>query len=700
MELVLAEKPKVAEKIAKALGEEGNIVRKAYNGVSYYETTHGGIELVIAPAVGHIYTLVEKEKSHTYPVFDIEWVPAYRASKKADYTKQYVELIQKLAKKADTFVSACDYDIEGSTIAYNVFRFATTIREGRRMKFSALTNEDIISAYENSSDFDYNNAYAGETRHILDWYYGINLSRALMSAMRAASRYRVLSIGRVQGPALEVICRLERDIRAFVPTPYWELSAIIKGSEFLHMQGRFLEENDAKSAMDRTRDNGSVKAIEKKEQAIQPNPNFDLTSLQVEAYRLFKFSPSRTLELAQTLYEASLITYPRTSSQKIPASINLQSILQALSTHHEYASLTKTIMSNKWTKPVQGKKDDPAHPAIHPTGQKGKIDGAETQLYDLIVRRFLAAFAPEAKKARVRIIVESGGEQYSASGSRIVEKGWIEFYGPHYTSEDIELPQFSEGEKVSLEDRKKTKKETKPPKRYTQASLVSELEDRHLGTKATRSVIVDTLFKRGYVDGKSLEVSDFGLKVCDVLEKYAPEILDEQLTRKLEDEMEGIQDGKVEKEKVILEGKEILSNILSKWKTNEAKIGKELLEALRVTEQQESILGPCDKCGKMLRIIHMKDKRQFIGCYGYPACRNTYPLPYGALVKPANRSCPDCSKPMVSVKKGRTHYTMCVDPNCPSKARWRKSVETAGASSGAATNPKTESGPSEPPGSE
>lgn len=686
MELIVAEKPKVAEKIAHAIGDEGAVNRKSYNGVSYYETTHGGVELMIAPAVGHIYTLVEKEKSHTYPVFDIEWVPAYRASKKADYTKQYVELIQKLAKKADTFVSACDYDIEGSTIAFNVFRYATTIRQGSRMKFSALTKDDLVSAFENRSDFDYNNAYAGETRHILDWYYGINLSRALMSAMRRAARYRVLSIGRVQGPALEVICKLEKDIRAFIPTPYWELTTMIKGTEFTHAEGRFQEEEKAASALEKTKDRGIVAAVERKEQMIAPGPCFDLTSLQVEAYRLFKFSPSRTLELAQTLYEASLITYPRTSSQKIPPSINLAPILAALAASHDYAALAKTIQANKWTKPVQGKKDDPAHPAIHPTGQKGKVEGPEKQLYDLIVRRFLAAFAPEAKKARVRVLVNAGEEQYAASGSRITEKGWIEFYGPYYTSEDVELPAFNEGERVDVHDKKKTRKETKPPKRYTQASLVSELEDRHLGTKATRSVIVDTLFKRGYVDGKSLEVSDFGLKVCDVLEKYAPEILDEQLTRKLEDEMEGIQDGKVDKERVISEGKEILTNILSKWKTNEEKIGKELLEALRVTEQQESIVGPCDKCGKNLRIIHMKDKRQFIGCYGYPACRNTYPLPYGAYVKPVGKPCSDCGKPTVSVKKGRTHYTMCVDPNCPSKAKWRKTetpVKPAGADASA-----------------
>ncbi|MFN7991423.1 MAG: DNA topoisomerase I [Candidatus Micrarchaeia archaeon] len=673
MELIVAEKPRVAEKIASAIGEK--VERKAHNGVSYYETTHNGTEIVVAPAVGHVYTLVEKEKTRAYPVFDIEWVPSYQASKEAAYTKSYVELLQKLAKKADTFVSACDYDIEGSTIAYNVFRFATTIREGRRMKFSALTKEDLYSAYEERTDFDYNNAYAGETRHIVDWYYGINLSRALMGALHRASRYRVLSIGRVQGPALSMMAGLEKDIRAFVPSPYWEVTVKIKGVEFMHKISRFLSEAEAVSALGNTKDRGVVKEVDVREQEVPAQPNFDLTSLQVEAYRLFGFPPSRTLEIAQNLYEASMITYPRTSSQQLPPTIKVQPILTALSRNPDYAALTKKIAENKWFRPMQGKKEDPAHPAIHPTGQQGSLGGPEKDLYDLIARRFLASFAPPAKRQRNRIEVDAGGEIFSASGSRLTEKGWTEFYGQYYTSEDVELPPFKVGESLSVEDKKNTRKETKPPKRYTQASIVSELEKRHLGTKATRSVIVDTLFKRGYTGGtKSIEVSDFGLKVTDVLQRYAPEILDENLTRKMEDEMELIAEGKLEKDKVLAESKEILTQILDKWKSNEAKIGSDLADALKLTQDRENLLGPCDKCGKQLRIIRMKDKRQFVGCTGYPNCRNAYPLPPGSLVSPGKKPCPDCGKPTINVKKGRTRYSMCVDPNCPSKANWKKAA--------------------------
>jgi DNA topoisomerase-1 len=671
MELIVAEKPRVAEKIAMAIGEK--VTKKTYEGVSYYEAEHKGSEIVVAPAVGHVYTLVEKEKSRAYPVFDIEWVPSYQASKEAAYTKSYVELLQKLAKKADTFVSACDYDIEGSTIAYNVFRFATTIREGRRMKFSALTKEDLYDAYEARTDFDYNNAFAGETRHIVDWYYGINLSRALMGALHAAHKYKVMSIGRVQGPALSLISSLERDIRAFIPTPYWELTVKIKDVEFMHKTSRFLEEPLAEQALLGTTDSGEVKVVDVKEQEVPPGPNFDLTSLQVEAYRLFGFNPSRTLEIAQTLYESSMITYPRTSSQQIPASIKVQPILTALSKNAEYSKLVKKLTENKWLKPVQGKKEDPAHPAIHPTGQGGSLDVQDKKVYDLIVRRFLASFAPGAKRQRNRVEVDSNGQPYAASGSRLTETGWTEFYGEYYTSEDVELPKFELAEKVQVNDKKKTKKETKPPKRYTQASIVSELEKRHLGTKATRSVIIDTLFKRGYAGGtKSIEVSDFGLKVSEVLHRYAPEILDENLTRKMEDDMELIQEGKLDKEKVLSESKEILRQILDKWKSNEAKIGADLLDAMKLTQERENLLGECDKCHNQLRIIRMRDKRQFVGCSGYPECRNAYPLPPGSFVTPAHKPCPACGKPTINVKKAKIRYSMCIDPNCPSKAQWKK----------------------------
>ena len=674
MELIVAEKPKVTQKIADAIG--GKIERKVIGKISYYEVEKDGKRIVVAPAVGHVYTLVEKNRSSGYPVFDIEWVPSYKATKGAAFTKPYLTVLEKLGKKADKFISACDYDIEGTLISYNVLRFATKIKEVQRMKFSALTQKDLAEAYANRSSFDYNNAYAGEARHVLDWYYGINLSRALMSSLRTAAHMKIMSIGRVQGPALNILANLEKEIRAFVPVPYWVLTASMKEVTFTHKKDRFSEEAEADKSLEKTAKKGTVTKMEKKAVKIWPGPCFDLTSLQVEAHRTFGFNPSRTLQVAQSLYEDSLITYPRTSSQQIPPSINLPSIVKKLSGNNEYEKLANRIIENKWFRIFQGKKKDPAHPAIHPTGLKPKELGTEeAKLYDLIVRRFLSAFAPPAEKENTSVDVDAGGEPYNAKGSRMKEKGWTEFYGKYFKAKDKELPEFAEGEEVGVKRKKKTKKETQPPKRYTQASIISELERKKLGTKATRSTIIDTLFKRGYAIGKPIEVTDFGLKVRNVLAKYAPEILDEELTRKIEDDMEEIQEGKTEKEKVIEEGKDVLVKILGKWKKNEKKIGKEIADALKTTEAKENVVGKCDKCGENLRIIRMKAGRQFIGCSGYPKCRNIYPLPTGAFVKTTEKLCKDCGKPVVFVARGRMRFEMCIDPECPSKEKWKKKGE-------------------------
>ena len=677
IELIVAEKPKVAQKIAESIGKE--IKQKKLGGISYYEGTADGKHIFVAPAVGHIYSLAEVEKTSTYPTFNIEWKPAYEVDKDAGYTKQYVDLLESLAKKASSFVSACDFDIEGSTIAYNVYRFtAANGKEAKRMKFSAVTSTDLRDAYETMGEMDYNNAFAGEARHILDWYYGINLSRALMAALRSVDRWKVMSIGRVQGPSLGLLSELERKIAAFVPTPYWELSIWIKNVEFKHAKGRFLDEKEAKKASDNTKNEGNVSKVEKKENLLQPYPPFDLTSLQVEAYRVFGFAPARTLEIAQKLYEGSLITYPRTSSQQFPPTIKLPPIIRKLAEQERYAVHAKYLLDNDMFKPVQGKKVDPAHPAIHPTGlAPNGIHEQEAKLYDLIVKRFLALFAPAAKREKTNLEVDLG-EPYIADGMRIVDKGWIDMYAPYYKGEDIELPKFEENEKVTGEKKKKAKKETKPPNRFTEASIISELEDRHLGTKATRATIVETLFKREYIEGKSIKVTEFGIKVADILQKYAPEILDENLTRKIEDDMEKIQDGSMSKEAVIEEGKEILVQILDKWKKNEQKIGTGLIGALQISQEKQSFIGKCEKCKEgNLRIIRMKLGKQFIGCSSYPNCRNAYPLPGSAFITVIDKPCEACSKPVINVvRKGMRPFSMCIDPQCPSKANWGKKQDS------------------------
>ncbi|MEM4137087.1 MAG: DNA topoisomerase I [Candidatus Anstonellaceae archaeon] len=678
MQLIIAEKPKVAQKIAQSLTTSTLTKKKGYGQAYYFEIERNNKKIVVAPAVGHLYTVDEKTKSSDYPTFEVEWREIYKVSKEGRYTKDYIKTIEELVKKADEIIIACDYDIEGSLIGYNILRFAAKRKDGERMKFSSLTKEELIDAYESRREFDLENAMAGETRHILDWFYGINLSRALMSAIKSSGRFQIMSIGRVQGPALNILGEREIEIKNFKPTPYWEISCIAKKVKFLHIKKRFEKREEALAALDNSKNPPHfIERIERKEYKESPPPPFDLTSLQLEAYRKFKFTPQQTQEIAQQLYENSLISYPRTSSQKLPLKLGLNKIIEKLKSQPNYDEYCKKIITNKWFKPLEGKKEDPAHPAIHPTGLTPEnISKNEQKLYDLIVRRFLACFMPAAKKEHTKIILKCNLEQYSAEGVRIIEEGWREVYKPYLEKEENIIGSFVENERVKVEKFNIEEKTTKPPKRYSVASIVAELEKRSLGTKATRAAIVETLFKRGYIKGRnSIHVTPFGMSLLEILKKYVPEILDEELTRTIEQKMEEIQEKKVEPKEIIENGKLLLIKILEKFKKKEEEVGRHLNSGLVSAIKENSIIGKCKACGGELKIIKF-GKKQFVGCSNYPNCKQTYPLPTSATIESTSKICPECNTPIIRVnRKGKKTFEMCLDPECKTKKEWGKNNE-------------------------
>ncbi|MFA6907803.1 MAG: DNA topoisomerase I, partial [Candidatus Micrarchaeia archaeon] len=582
---------------------------------------------------------------------------------------------KKLAPGADEYICACDYDVEGSLIGYNALRFACGTEVGSRMKFSALTPDDLENAYLERGKLDVENALAGEARHILDWYYGINLSRALMASIRSAgaSYKQTMSIGRVQGPALAILAKKEKEISAFVSKPYWELWCKAKDVRFDNVKGRFEKREEADGAMKASSADGHVEKVERKDWLQAPPPPFDLTSLQVEAHRALGIAPARTLELAQALYEASMISYPRTSSQKLPAKLNLKRIVESLSKNPAYEKTAKAQIAEGRFAPAEGKKDDPAHPAIHPTGQGGQVGEKEMRLYDLIAKRFLACFGKPAKRETMKVSLRSGAERYAASGSRTVEPGWFDAYAPYVKMDEITLPAFAEGEKVAVSGFKVDEKKTQPPRRYTAASIISELEKMNLGTKATRAAVIETLFKRGYLEGESIRATPFGLAVYDLLAKVAPEIMDEELTKSIEEEMEKIADGENEK-KAIEDGKKVLDAILQKFVGNEKDIGFGLLSGLRQKDFADSMLGKCVKCGGDLRAIRSRMGKQFVGCSGYPDCKATYPLPGEAKIMPLGKACEKCGTPLIRViRKAKKPFEMCIDPTCETKKNWGSS---------------------------
>jgi len=680
-QLIVAEKPKVAKTIASALGKP---TAKAKKKVKYFEVDAGGKKVIVAPAVGHVYTLVEKGKSGwnlEYPVFDIEWVPSYTAEKGAKFTKDYVKNLEELGKQCDEFVNACDYDVEGSVIGYNVIAHAVGAnpKDGKvkRMHFSTLTKGELQNAYKNLEDFDSGQTNAGLTRHVLDWYYGINLSRALNSALRKGFRGPTLSVGRVQGPALKLIVDRELEIQKFVPVPYWQLPALMafqnQGFEAMHKEEKFWEKEKAEQAFEKCKGSkqGTITKLEKKQFKQNPPNPFDLTAMQIECHGCLGISPKKTLEIAQVLYEQSLISYPRTSSNQLPPAIGYKKILESLSTQGQYANLCGKVLGFEVLKPNNGKKKDQAHPAIYPTGlTPGKLTDQEYKVYDIIVKRFLATFGEPAIRETVKAEIDVNGEPFIAKGTRTVEKNWHELYEPYVKLQETTLPGFSEGEVVDVKNISFEEKETQPPKRYTDSSIISELEKRNLGTKATRAGIIETLKNRNYVSGKPLQATELGIKTVSTLDKYSPEILDENLTRQFEEEMEEVIAGKKEPSQIEDKAEEILIKICNKFKSKEQNIGDELQDSMRKARDEQNTVGKCPVCneGSLMIRRNPKTKKRFLGCSKYPDCKNTQPLPQRGTIKKTDKVC-ECGYPIINVwtKGKKIPWKLCTNIKCPLK---------------------------------
>ncbi len=684
-ELIITEKPQAALKISNALGKT---IQRDINKVPYYELERNGKKIIVGCAVGHLFTLKQNSGAKQIPSFDISWTPNYLARKK-DFTKRYYDAISKLIKNAGSLTIATDYDTEGEVIGMNIMKYLCAQQDASRMKFSTLTKDELENSYENKSPhINWGQAIAGETRHYLDWFYGINLSRALMDAIKTTGKFRIMSIGRVQGPALNMVVQKEKEIQAFKPEPYWQVFITIddgiKGLELKYNKDIFDKKELEK--FNNLKGKKAKAETKKTEQNLPPPFPFNLTNLQTEAYKFYGLTPSRTLQIAQSLYLAGLISYPRTSSQKLPASIGYEKILKQLA---EEFGVEKLI---KRKTPVEGEKSDPAHPSIYPTGNKQILSGEDKKIYELIVRRFLSLFCGDAIIDSKTVTAEINNFKFSVRGQVIRKKSWLEIYPSKLKEEKI--PDVN-GEAKILDSRTE-QKETQPPKRYSQASIISELEKRNLGTKATRSSILETLYDRNYIEGQSIKATQFGISLINSLEKYSPIIIDEKLTHEFEDEMEKIEEISIKNEnnkigadkkllekeqEVINKSKKIITEITGDFKKNEKKIGEELLEAnieFRESQKQENRLIVCPKCekGHLAITYSKKNRRFFIACDAYPECKNTFSLPPNGVIKKTEKICETCSYPMLMrLSKGRRPWIFCWNPKCKTNEEWTKRRE-------------------------
>lgn len=721
--VIITEKPDAMTKIAMALSD-GKAKKIEKRGAFWYELKRGRKNIVVGCAVGHLFGLdtVKDGTGWKYPIFNVEWVPSH-SKKGHEFSQKYFENMQDAVKGGSDFIVATDYDTEGEVIGYNVLKMMCSKEDAMRMKFSTMTKDELVEAYENASKhINFGQVEAGLARHYLDFFWGINLTRALTLAIKNSAQkgFAILSTGRVQGPTLAMLYEKEQEIKKFKPKPFWELQLGVKigDKEIIagYEEDKIWKKEQVDSILKQSKGkNGVVKSVKKREYKQSPPVPFNTTDLQSECYAQFKYSPTQTLSIAESLYQAGYISYPRSSSQKLPADIKYSKIITALSKLRVYSNFAEQLLSKDTLVPNEGKKVDPAHPAVYPTFETPdirKLTPQQRKVYDLIVRRFLSVFGDPALRESNTVTIDVGGNNFVVVGKRTIEPGWTSFYGPYMSTEELILPEIEVGDKIDVTKLESVAKETQPPSRYSQGSILKEMENRNLGTKATRAEILKTLYDRGYIIGQSIKVTKLGESVVTALKEYSPGILSEEMTRKLDEETEAVLESKEKKEKVIEEAKMMLTDVLKDFKKNEKEIGKKLLDALVESREDARLLGTCIHCKTgQLKILRSRfSGKFFVGCSSYfrcgkckftrtackckcdicggvkgkckcswkdkkwvPTCQTGYPLPAMAKIQTTGKTCDKCSTPIIQViRKGKRPFRMCLDPKCETKADWGK----------------------------
>lgn len=664
--LVVCEKPDAARRIAQALGSAR---QTRIAGVPVFDVQFQNKNYRICSAVGHLYGLVDTTKNRSvYPVFDLEWAPAEGKSR-------VINVITRLSKDADSFVHACDYDQEGEVIGHSILQYACAgvYEKSKRAKFSTLTDEEIRESFSSLQKPSAGLAEAGRSRHLLDFIYGVNLSRALAQSFKAGNKgYRNLSIGRVQGPTLAFAADREKEIRLFVPDPYWGVTADFeKDGQTVHARYEKPEIDSLAEAQTVvgacTGKPGTVAAVDKNRIPLRPPAPFNTGDLQREAFRLFRVSPGYTLAIAEKLYLRALISYPRTASQKLPPSINYRKILSGLARSSLYGSAS-ALLSKSRLVPHEGPMTDPAHPAIYPTGVFGKLSGLEFKIYDLIVKRFLATFGDAAVTEKTDVKIDVRGHLFIAQGNVMLYEGWTAFYKPYTRIEQTELPQLAAGDVLQNRQVMMEERFTQPPPRFTQSSLLAKMELEKIGTKATRADIIATLFKRNYLEQKraGIEVTDLGFAVVESMKERVPDIVSTDLTRTMEEQLEKVEQGEEEPAAIIDYAVDRLVESLEAFRDGAQEIGL----AIGAASKPDNVLGACPVCktGSLRMIRSKKTKKRFVGCSNYAqGCRASAPLPQKGMIKVA-KAC-KCGWPIVRVMFARRAkpWQICINTQCPYK---------------------------------
>ena len=593
----------------------------------------------VRASIGHIRDLPKSNKE----AIDIPagFVPKYEISKGKD---KVVHELKSLAEKATEIMLATDPDREGEAISWHLKELLDEDKKVKapikRVTFHEITKEAVIEALKNPRDIDLDLVKAQEARRVLDRLVGYDLSGIIWKKVRYG-----LSAGRVQSPALRIIMEREREIRAFIPEKYWTLEGLFETNKKNKITLSCTDEPRDEKIVDNILKLGKsekwfVKDLKTSEQKRSPRAPFTTSTIQQTASTRLGFSPSRTMQVAQKLYEAGHITYMRTDSTNLSVQAKTQ-ILTLINKKYGKEYAEEHVYKTK------SKNAQEAHEAIRPTHVENTSAGMneeQKKLYQLIWERTVSSQMSDAKLLKTKIIANiKNGEipDFTANGSRVLFPGWL-ICETGARGEDVELPEVTIGEELKLIELNSTEKATEPPNRYTEAGLVKELEARDIGRPSTYASIMKTIEDRGYVrkEGKTLFPTDTGDVVSSFLEDNFANYISDTFTAEMEDELDDISNGKREYAKT-------LKDFYIPFQ-KEVKEKDKLAKATNMGEAPSDIL--CPKCESSM-IIKLSRGGKFYSCSKYPDCDGARTIEGEILDGPkeTGEMCPLCGE-----KKGKS----------------------------------------------
>jgi DNA topoisomerase-1 len=641
-ELIITEKDNAARRIADILSG-GSAEADRQRGVNVYKW--GGRRCI--GLSGHVVGVdFPPEYDDWRDVEPVELIDA--PIDKRPTQENIVSALRLLARKAGRVVIATDYDREGELIGKEAYELVREVNDEvriDRVRFSSITEREVKNAFENPDDLDFDLAAAGEARQIVDLVWGAALTRFLsLSARQLGDDF--ISVGRVQGPTLKLIVDREREIEAFDPEDYWELFADLAkrgGDADGTFEAQYFYLDDDGTEAERVWDEAAageayealeaastatVDSVRRRTRTDDPPEPFNTTQF-IRAAGSLGYSAQRAMSIAEDLYTAGYVTYPRTDNTVYPEDLDPRDLLDAFVGTRQFGDDADALLEQEEIDPTEGDEETTDHPPIHPTGElpgASDLDDDEWEVYELIVRRFFATVAEPATWEHLRVVATVGtaGESLSlkANGKRLVEPGYHAVY-PYSSASESFVPDVSEGEELSVTDTSFEAKQTQPPRRYGQSRLIETMEDLGVGTKSTRHNVIQKLYDRGYIESDPPRPTRLAHAVVEAAEEFAERIVSEEMTAQLEADMQAITRGDATLEDVTAESREMLSEVFEGLMESGEAVGEHLQESLKA----DRTVGACPECGSDLVIRQSRQGSYFIGCDAYPECTNTLPLP-------------------------------------------------------------------------